>query len=390
LLFTGVGALSAAGFLIALTLGSLSLGLWVGVEPGNLFRRWAFAILAFAAAGVFVAAWHSAPEVTLTGFSGALAALFLLAYPAYTSGALFGSLNRRSHSVAPNAAIGAAFGILTATVALIPRLPPSVIFLAAAIALTLAALLDVGQTRIPILNNTALLNEKVALVTGVGNRGQVGFVVAQRLIAAGARVCITDVTPRVQELVTELGDAAFAAPADLTDEAAVAGLLNQVRERFGKLDILVNVAGGLSVIKPLADTTDEEWRRELTRNAETAFLVTRAAVPMLREARGSVINFASPAAIRAQAQLGAYSAAKAAVVALTRALAIEEKDHGIRANALAPGMVDTEQNRKSVPDPDSVKWVSREEIADVVVFLASSASKGVTGEVIHVLGEGIA
>ena len=385
-----MGALSAAGFLVALSLGALSLGLWVGAEPANLVRRWVFTILAFTAAGIFVGVWHSTPDVRLTGFTGALAALFLVAYPAYTSGALFGSLNRRSRSVAANAALGAAFGILTAAVILIPRLPPSVIFLTAAIILTLAALLDVGQTPIPNLNNTALLSDKVALVTGVGNRGQVGFVVAQRLIAAGARVCITDVTPGANELAGDLGEAAFAAQADLLNESAVNGLLQQVNERFGKLDILVNVAGGLSVIKPLGETTDEEWRRELGRNAETVFLVTRAALPMLRSTRGSVINFASPAAVRAQAQLGAYSAAKAAVVAMTRALAIEEKDNGVRANALAPGMIDTEQNRKSMPDPDNVKWVSREEIADVVVFLASSASKGVTGELIHVLGEGIA
>jgi NAD(P)-dependent dehydrogenase (short-subunit alcohol dehydrogenase family) len=153
--------------------------------------------------------------------------------------------------------------------------------------------------------------------------------------------------------------------------------------------VLVNVAGGLSVIKTLADTETEAWRRELQRNAETALVVTRAALPMLREARGAVINFASPAGLRAQPQLGAYSAAKAAVIALTRVLAIEEKDHGVRANAVAPGMIDTEQNRKSVADPGSVKWVSREQIADVVLFLASDASSGITGETIHVLGEGI-
>ena len=111
--------------------------------------------------------------------------------------------------------------------------------------------------------------------------------------------------------------------------------------------------------------------------------------PMLRSEGGAVINFASPAALRAQANLGAYSAAKAAVVALTRALALEEKENGVRVNALAPGMIDTEQNRKSVPDPEKVKWVSRDDIANVVLFLASDAGKAVTGETIHVLGEGI-
>ena len=118
--------------------------------------------------------------------------------------------------------------------------------------------------------------------------------------------------------------------------------------------------------------------------------MTRAALPLLRASRGAIINFAAPAGLRAQARLGAYSAAKAAVVALTRALALEEKDAGVRANALAPGMIDTEQNRAAVADPHSVKWVSRDQIADVVLFLASDAASGITGETIHVLGEGIA
>jgi NAD(P)-dependent dehydrogenase (short-subunit alcohol dehydrogenase family) len=209
------------------------------------------------------------------------------------------------------------------------------------------------------------------------------------MLDAGARVCITDVTPGVNDLAEALGADVLGVQADLTDDVAVNNLVEEVRRRFGRLDVVVNVAGGLSVIKPLAETESAEWRRELQRNAETAFAVTRAAIPMLREARGAVINFASPAGLRAQAQLGAYSAAKAAVVAFTRALAIEEKNYGVRVNALAPGMIDTAQNRKSVSNPDGVKWITREQIADVVVFLASEIASGITGETIHVLGEGI-
>jgi NAD(P)-dependent dehydrogenase (short-subunit alcohol dehydrogenase family) len=202
-------------------------------------------------------------------------------------------------------------------------------------------------------------------------------------------VCITGMQEQVHELARELGNETLSVQADLTDTSAVTALLDQVQARFERLDVLVNVAGGLSVIKALGETETEEWRRELQRNAETAFAVTRAALPLLRASRGAIINFAAPAGLRAQARLGAYSAAKAAVVALTRALALEEKDNGVRANALAPGMIDTEQNRTTVADPQSVKWVSRDQIADVVLFLASDAASGITGETIHVLGEGI-
>jgi NAD(P)-dependent dehydrogenase (short-subunit alcohol dehydrogenase family) len=88
-------------------------------------------------------------------------------------------------------------------------------------------------------------------------------------------------------------------------------------------------------------------------------------------------------------ELGAYSAAKAAVIALTRALALEELPHGVRANAIAPGMIDTEQNRQSAADPATTKWVSREAIAEVTLFLASPVSRAVTGETIQALGDGL-
>jgi 3-oxoacyl-[acyl-carrier protein] reductase/2-deoxy-D-gluconate 3-dehydrogenase len=388
-LYTERGFLGTAGFLVALSLAALALGIWVGAERATPIRRWLGAIIAFALAGIFAVIWTRFNGARLAGWTGALAALFLLAEPAYTSGALLSSLTERYRSVAASALLGAAFGVLLASLILIPRLSAGVILVAAAIALTLVAMWDVSRARYPLMNNTIAMTNKVALITGVGSSGQVGYIVAQQMIAAGARVCITGLHAQVHELARQLGHDTLAVQADLTDGHAVAALIDQVQDQCGRLDVLVNVAGGLSVIKPLAETETDEWRRELQRNAETAFTVTRAALPLLREARGAVINFASPAGLRAQPQLGAYSAAKAAVVALTRALAIEEKQHGVRVNALAPGMIDTEQNRQAAADPASVKWVSREEVAAVVLFLASDAAGGVTGEVIHVLGEGI-
>ncbi|MBI4410031.1 MAG: SDR family oxidoreductase, partial [Gemmatimonadetes bacterium] len=166
-------------------------------------------------------------------------------------------------------------------------------------------------------------------------------------------------------------------------------VVERARERFGRLDVLFNVAGGLSVIKPLAETAPDEWERELSRNARTTYLLCRAALPLLRESRGAIVNFASPAIFRPPARLAAYTAAKAAVAALTRSLAVEERGHGVRVNALAPGMIDTEQNRRSVPDPDRVRWVTREQVVRAALFLASEAASGITGETIQVLGEGI-
>jgi NAD(P)-dependent dehydrogenase (short-subunit alcohol dehydrogenase family) len=230
------------------------------------------------------------------------------------------------------------------------------------------------------------------LVTGVGAPGQVGFALARAFVAAGARVIAVGIDEKIVETVAQIGDVEriVGHRADLTSADEVGTMLEAVQSRFGRLDAVVNAVGGLSVIKSIADTEPADWRREIQRNSDTVFLVCHAALPLIRASHGSIVNFASPAGIRAQAQLGAYSAAKAAVVALTRALALEEKSNGVRVNAIAPGLIDTEQNRESMKDQEGVRFVSRQQIADVVLFLCSEAGSGVNGETIHVLGETIA
>lgn len=386
LLYTTRGFLGTAGFLIALTLAALAFGVWTSPAEKGSRRRWIAVVFAYVAAAIFAMVWRSDEALRSGGFGGALAAFFLLAEPAYTSGAAYRTLPGGS---AAAAFMGAAAGVLAAALVLIPQTEPGVIFVTAAAAAGIAALLQPRYTT-PRMDGTPLsLNGKAAIVTGVGERGQVGFAVAAALVRAGARVCLTSRGPGSSELAAELGANAHAVQADLTSADDVARLIAFAQQRLGAIDILVNIAGGLSVIKPLAETTAGEWEREMQRNAETTFLVSSAALPLLRATRGSIINFASPAGLRAVPQLGAYSAAKAAVVALTRALAIEETAHGVRVNAIAPGMVDTEQNRRSAENPDTMKWVTREQIADTVLFLASAASSGITGETIHVLGDGI-
>jgi NAD(P)-dependent dehydrogenase (short-subunit alcohol dehydrogenase family) len=231
------------------------------------------------------------------------------------------------------------------------------------------------------------MRDYVVIITGVGDRGQLGFTIAQRFADAGARLVLTSNSPDVGELADEIEideAMAFGVTADLTDERAIERLLHAVRERYGRLDVLVNVAGGLGVISTVAETTPEAWLREVERNAGTMLRMSRAALPLLREAGGAIVNFAAPAGVRAVAKLGAYSAAKASVIALTRALALEEKANGVRVNAIAPGFMDTAQNRQSAGD-DAV-FVTREDVAAAVLFLASREAHGISGELIHVLG----
>ena len=120
----------------------------------------------------------------------------------------------------------------------------------------------------------------------------------------------------------------------------------------------------------------------------TTFLMTRAALPLLRDANGAVVNFASPSGLRATGGMAAYTVGKAGVVALTRSTALEEKGNGVRVNAIAPGVVDTEQNREQMGE-EAMDWVERDEIVAAVLFLAGDAGAGVNGETIRVMGRQI-
>ena len=228
--------------------------------------------------------------------------------------------------------------------------------------------------------------ERVVIVTGVGHPGQVGYAVAEAFAARGARLVVTSRSEAIGERARALGDEVVGVAADLTDPDGAAAVVDAVRQRWGRLDVLVNTAGGLHVLKSVEETSPEEWDREVESNARTAFVMSRTALPLLRQSRGAIINFASPAALGGGAGMAAYSAGKAGVVALTRAMAREERDRGVRVNAVAPGMIDTAQNRDQVSDGEGVSWVTRGQVVEVVLFLASKEGSGINGETVRVLG----
>ncbi len=239
---------------------------------------------------------------------------------------------------------------------------------------------------------TTLLADKVALVTGVSHDGQIGQTVARALAAEGAALGIVarsrdHVEARAQEL-TSSGARALAVAANLTDESEVRQVVDRVVMKFGRNDILVNLAGGLTRYKPAIEHTLEDWNHELNNNLLAAFLCSRAVFPRLRDGGGGVIiNFARAGS--PQANMVAYNCAKAGVEALTRTLALEGRDHGIRVNAVAPGLVDTQSNIEAMKPKDLKKWAKKEDIARAVVFLASDSSAGITGQTLAVTGWGI-
>lgn len=236
------------------------------------------------------------------------------------------------------------------------------------------------------------LKGKVAIVTGVSGDGQVGQAVAKALAENGAQLAIcartqSKVGARAKEL-REAGARVFAMAGSLTDEAEVKRLIDDTVSEFGRIDILVNLAGGLTRYKAAVEHTIDDWRAEIDNNLLSAFLTSRAAFPHLQAAGGGVIiNFAR--AGQAQANMIAYNCAKAGIEALTRTLALEGRDLGIRVNAIAPGLVDTASNVAAMKPKDMKRWAKREDIAETVVFLVSPAAAGITGQVVAVTGWGL-
>jgi NAD(P)-dependent dehydrogenase (short-subunit alcohol dehydrogenase family) len=400
LLYTGQGFLRAAGLLVSSTIMAVAAGLWAGApEPEDAGAvatggRWLAQLVALVAGGMFSALWSARSPLQELAWGGALAVLLVLALPAYAAGALLAGLHARDRprlagAVAAAATAGGAFGVLLAATVLIQSLEPYGIYYGGTALLAVVALFDRRGRSLPLVTGDIDMTDRVVIVTGAAVRGQLGFTIARTFLDEGARVVISARSQVPDDVVSELamhGDV-LAVPADLTNDVDVARLITTVQERFGRIDALINVAGGLSVIASVEHTTPEEWLREIERNSGTALRLSRAALPMLRENRGAIVNFAAPAGERAPARLAAYSAAKAAVIALTRSLAIEEKANGVRVNAIAPGTMDTGQNREHASD-DAI-YVSRDDVAAVTLFLAGSGARGITGEIVHVLGETI-
>lgn len=227
---------------------------------------------------------------------------------------------------------------------------------------------------------------RVVLVTGAA--GNLGRAVAHRFARDGDRLVLLDRSaPELERAFAALGDAAWCAALDLRDAAQVDAVVAAACERFGRIDVLCNLAGGYRAGTPVHATDDATWDWVFELNVGTLRHAVRAVVPqMLRQRCGAIVNVAAAAAQHGQAGAGAYAAAKAAVIRLTESMAAELRGHGINVNCVLPSILDTPENRAAMPEADPAHWVAPQDLAGVVAFLASADARAVHGAALPVVG----
>jgi NAD(P)-dependent dehydrogenase (short-subunit alcohol dehydrogenase family) len=221
---------------------------------------------------------------------------------------------------------------------------------------------------------------KIVVVTGTS--GALGKVVVASALARGARVAAVDhaasaLKPTPERI--ELGGV------DLTDATEAKRAIDAAASHFGKLDALVNIAGGFA-FETVVEGDPKTWQRMYALNVLTALNASRSAIPHLTASgAGRIVNVGAMGALQAGAGMGAYAASKAGVHRLTEALAAEWKGK-VTVNAVLPSIIDTAANRASMPNADFAKWVRPEELAEVILFLTSDAASAVTGALLPVNG----
>lgn len=228
---------------------------------------------------------------------------------------------------------------------------------------------------------------RVVLVTGAA--GHLGRAVAQAFAEAGDRLVLLD--RAVPLLDAAFGsadpDARLHLAADLRDAADVQRAVQAALAAFGRIDVLCNLAGGFAMGDAVHELADDAWDALFDLNARSMLHMARAVVPaMLAQGDGRIVNVGAASAARGLARMGAYTASKSVVLRLTEAMSAELREHGVRVNAVLPSVIDTPDNRRSMPDADPAKWVAPADLARVVRFLASDEARAIHGVGLPVTG----
>jgi NAD(P)-dependent dehydrogenase (short-subunit alcohol dehydrogenase family) len=236
------------------------------------------------------------------------------------------------------------------------------------------------------------LNDKVAIVTGA--TGSLGSVVVKALLDQGVNVVTTYRSEEKQngldDFVGEVGSKFTSVQVDVTSESSVQALFQKVIDKYGRVDILLNLVGAYSGGSEIANTKESDWDYMMDVNLKSAFLCSKTALPyMTGQNYGKIVNVSARTAVekRFRSRSGAYAVSKAGIIVLTETIAEEVKKYDINVNCIMPSTIDTPNNRRSFPDGDFSKWVKPEQIAKVILFLVSDDSKIISGASVPVYGK---
>jgi NAD(P)-dependent dehydrogenase (short-subunit alcohol dehydrogenase family) len=232
------------------------------------------------------------------------------------------------------------------------------------------------------------MNGATTTVMVTGAAGNLGRAIATAFAARGANLVLVE--RKRESLVAAFGaetDRRLYATVDLLDQAEVDSAVRQAKERFGRVDVLCNIAGGFRMGEPVHQTSDRNWDFLFDINARTVLHAVRAVVPqMIDSGGGRIVNVGAFAAQKGAAQMGAYVAAKSAVIRITETMAAELREKGINVNCVLPTIIDTPENRAAMPAADPSRWVAPADLANVIVFLASDDARAIHGAAIPVTG----
>jgi NAD(P)-dependent dehydrogenase (short-subunit alcohol dehydrogenase family) len=227
-------------------------------------------------------------------------------------------------------------------------------------------------------------NDQTVIVTGAG--GNLGRAVARAFADGGANLVLIDLRRESleQALGAENAHRVFA-PADLLDQQQVDAAVKLAVDRFNRIDVLCNCAGGFRMGPPVHESSDEDLNFLFDINTRSMLHVVRAVVPrMIEGGGGKIINIGAIAALQGKAQMGLYCAAKDAVIRLTESMAAELREKRINVNCVLPSIIDTPENRAAMPNADPSRWVTPEALADTITFLASYGARAIHGAAIPV------
>jgi NAD(P)-dependent dehydrogenase (short-subunit alcohol dehydrogenase family) len=234
-----------------------------------------------------------------------------------------------------------------------------------------------------------MADRQVVLVTGPA--GNLGSAVVERFKQDDPSLILIDHHPdRLYQRYPDLNASKsnlLLPGIDLRDRESVQDAVNQGMEAFGKIDCLVHTVGGFSMGETVAELSDQTWQKMIDLNLTSLLNIARAVIPpMVQHKSGKIVTIGARPALEGKARMGAYSAAKGAVLRLTESMSAELKSSGINVNCLIPGTIDTPENRQAMPGADTTRWVSPASLAEVVHFLCSPAADDIHGSAITVYG----